>query len=148
MGLSDQLNQEYITAMKAKNERAVSVIRMLKTAIKNQEIESGHELSEEELHAVARRLIKQSQDALQDFERGGRVDLADAARVEIAQLQTYVPAPFSEDQILVFIDECIAETGAKSAADMGKVMGAVMKKIGSCADGRVARALVAKRLSL
>ncbi|HBW73757.1 MAG: hypothetical protein UX10_C0008G0015 [Candidatus Magasanikbacteria bacterium GW2011_GWA2_45_39] len=147
MGLKDQLNQEYVVAMKAKNEHTVSVVRMLKTAIKNQEIETGHELSEEELHAVVRRLIKQSQDALQDFERGGRADLADAARAEIAQLQTYAPVPLSEDQILVFIDECIAETGVKSAADVGKVMGSIMKKIGSRADGTIVRMLLTKRLS-
>lgn len=146
MGLKEHLNQEYIVAMKAKDNRIVSVVRMLKTAIKNQEIEIGHELSEEELHAVARRLIKQSNDALRDFERGGRQDLAAAARAEIAQLQAYVPAMLSEDQIFGFIDECIVQTGAKGAGDIGKVMGSVMKKTGSRADGGVVRALVAKRL--
>lgn len=147
MGLKDTLNAQYIAAMKTKNDREVSVVRMLKTAIKNQEIESGHELSEEEMHAVVRRLIKQTHDALQDFEKGNRADLADAARVEIAQLQTYAPAGLSENQILALIDECISETGAKSAGDIGKVMGAVMKKTGSRADGTKVRSLVAQRLS-
>lgn len=133
--------------MKTKNEREVSVVRMLKTAIKNQEIEFGHELSEEEMHAVVRRLIKQSNDALQDFEKGNRADLADAARVEIAQLQTYVSAGLSEDQILVLIDDAIVETGAKGEGDIGKVMGAVMKKTAGGADGTTVRALAAKRLS-
>ena len=147
MGLLDTLNAQYIVAMKSKNEREVSVVRMLKTAIKNQEIEIGHELSEEELSAVVRRMIKQTNDALQDFERGNRADLADAARAEIAQLQTYVPAGLSEDQILVFIDEVIKETGAKGVGDIGKVMGAVMKKTTGGADGTIVRALAAKRLS-
>lgn len=147
MGLKDRLNQEYIAAMKVKDNRTVSVVRMLKTAIKNQEIEIGHELSEEELHAVARRLIKQSNDALRDFERGGRADLADAAREEIAQLQTYVPAGLSENHILGLIDEVIMEAGGKNSADLGKIMAGVMKKVSGRADGMLVRALVAKRVS-
>lgn len=141
------MNQEYIVAMKARDERTVSVVRLLKTAIKNQEIEFGRALSEEEIIIVVRRLIKQTNDALLDFERGGRADLADAARAEIAQFTTYVPAGLSEDEIAKLIDGCIAETGAQGAEDIGKVMGTVMKKIAGRADGATVRAFLAKRLS-
>ena len=97
MGLKDQLNQEYVTALKKKDERTVSVVRLLKTAIKNQEIEAMRELSEEEIQAVVRRLIKQGKDALQDFERGQRADLVEQTKTEIAQLQTYVPESLNEE---------------------------------------------------
>lgn len=147
MGLSDQLNQEYIAAMRAKDERTVSVIRMLKTAIKNQEIEARHTLSEEELHTVVRRLIKQTNDVLVDFERGGRHDLVLQARQEIAQLERYAPKAMEETDIMLVIDAVIQETGARGAGEVGKVMGAVMKKLAGKADGALVRTLALKRLS-
>ncbi len=146
MGLTDQLHQEYISALKAKNERVVSVIRMFKTAIKNQEIESGHPLSEEELVVVARRLIKQSTDARADFERGGRADLVAQADAEITQLRTYVPASMGEDELAPLVDAAISATGAQGAGEIGKVMGIVMKQAGARADGTLVRTIALKRL--
>ena len=147
MGLKDQLNQEYVTALKKKDERTVSVVRLLKTAIKNQEIEAMRELSEEEIQAVVRRLIKQGKDALQDFERGQRADLVEQTKTEIAQLQTYVPESLGEEDLSRLVDEAIKETGAESQKDMGRLIGIIMKKSEGRADGTLVRALVAKRFS-
>ncbi len=147
MGLKDQLNQEYITALKNKDERTVSVVRLLKTAIKNQEIEVLHELSEEEMHAVVRKLIKQGNDALQDFERGNRADLVEQTKTEITQLQRYVPASMSEEELSRLVDEAIKETNAQSIKDLGRLTGLIMKKSAGRADGNLVRSLITKRFS-
>lgn len=144
----EQLDVDFKEAMKAKNESALSTIRMARTAIKNKQIDAmGKELSEEDVQAVLRTMIKQYKDALQDFERAGRADLADKQRSEIELLERYLPPAMSADQVEHLVREAIAESGVTQIKDMGKVMGLAMKKIGSGADGVMVRELIQKLLS-
>ncbi|MCC7357700.1 GatB/YqeY domain-containing protein [Candidatus Uhrbacteria bacterium] len=144
----EQLETDFKEAMKAKNESALSTIRMARTAIKNKQIDAmGKELTEEDVQAVLRTMIKQYKDALQDFERAGRIDLADKQRLEIELLEKYLPPAMSEEQIEAIIREAITESGITQIKDMGKAMGLAMKKIGGGADGVQVRELLKKLLS-
>lgn len=144
----ERIDADFKEAMKAKNEAALSTIRMARTAIKNKQIDlMGKEMAEEDVQGVLRTMVKQYKDALQDFERAGRADLADKQRSEIELLERYLPPALSSEQIESTIRDVIAETGAASAKDMGKVMGLAMKKLGGSADGVLVRDLVQKLLS-
>lgn len=119
---------------------------MLWSAIRNEEIEKLRELSDEETQAVVGRQMKQLADALKDFETGGRADLVAQTKQELQTLATYLPAQLPEDELRRIVEASIREVGATSAADVGKVMGAVMKAAKGKADGNRVRSLVSELL--
>ena len=147
MSLEQTLSADIVTAMKAKDATRLTALRMLKTALTNKSIEKGRALEGAEELAVVSMLVKQRRDSIEQFTKGGRADLADKEQAEIAILNTYLPASASDDEIAAAVTAAIAETGAASAKDMGKVMKAVMPKLaGKHADGRTINDAVRRKL--
>ncbi|EJW17357.1 GatB/YqeY domain-containing protein [Paenibacillus alvei] len=142
MDLSQRLNEDMKQAMKSQDKFKLSTIRMVRSAIKNVEIDERRTLNDDEVLEILGREIKQRKDALHEFEKAGRGDLADGVRAEIEILTPYLPAQLSEEEIKVIVQETIQETGASSKADMGKVMGALMPKVKGRADGKLVNSVV------
>jgi uncharacterized protein YqeY len=147
VSILDQLNQDLKQAMKNKDSLKLSVIRMLKTSLKNEEINLGKSLTEDEELTILTRELKLRQDSLQEFENAGRNDLADKIRLEIEIVKSYLPAQLSEEELRQIIKEVIESTGATSKKDMGKVMGSLMPKVKGRADGKLVNQLVSELLS-
>lgn len=146
MSLTERLNEDMKQAMKDKDKVRLSVIRMVRTAIKNAEIDSKTTLSDDEVIAVLNRELKQRRDSLQAFESAGRQDLVDEVNREIPVLMDYLPAQMSEDEVRAIVKEIIAETGAAGKKDMGKVMSALMPKVKGRADGKLVNQVVQQEL--
>ncbi|AEH47175.1 GatB/YqeY domain-containing protein [Parageobacillus thermoglucosidasius] len=148
MGLLDRLNDDMKQAMKNKEKDKLSVLRMLKAALQNEAIKLGKsQLSEDEELTVLSRELKQRKDSLQEFENAGRTDLVEKAKAEIEIVQLYMPKQLTEEELLEIVKQIIAEVGASSKADMGKVMGAIMPKVKGKADGSLVNKLVQQQLS-
>ena len=138
------------SAMKAKDQVALTTLRALKSAIKNSAIEKGGadaELDEAENMAVIRKQIKQRQDSITQFEDAGRSELADKEKAEIVILEKYLPTPLTNEEISSLVAEAVSEAGATSKADMGKVMKLAQEKANGRADGKVLSGLVMNALS-
>ncbi|MTD38769.1 GatB/YqeY domain-containing protein [Erwinia sp. CPCC 100877] len=146
MSLLTTLNDDIKTAMKAKDKDTLSVLRMLKTAIQNEQIKAGRDLNGEEELTVLSREMKQRRDSLTEFEKAGRDDLADKVKIEITIVEKYMPEQLSEDDIRQIVQTAIDQTGATSAKEFGKVMGAVMPKVKGKADGNQVNAIVKELL--
>ena len=134
-------------AMKNKEKDKLTVIRMLKAALQNESIKLGSELSEEAELSVLSREVKQRKDSLHEFEKAGREDLVDKVRAELKHVEIYMPDQLSEEELSAIVTSVIAETGASSKKDMGKVMAALMPKIKGKADGSLVNKLVQQHLS-
>ncbi|MEJ2007098.1 MAG: GatB/YqeY domain-containing protein [Acidobacteriota bacterium] len=147
MAIAEQVEKDLVTAMKAREELRLSVLRMAKTALKNKQIDLGKPLSDDQAFAVLRSLVKQRRDSVEQFRKGGREDLATKEEAEIEILQAYLPAEASEEVIAAAIAAAIEETGAAGPQDLGKVMKAVMSKLADKnADGRRVNQMVRARL--
>jgi uncharacterized protein YqeY len=147
MLLRDKINGDIAAAMKAKETTRLSALRMLKAAVMNKGIEKSHDLDDSEVLQVVSALVKQRRDSIEQFSKAGRTDLVDKETAEIATLETYLPPPASAADIDAAIVEAIAETGAASVKDMGKVMKAVMPRLaGKHADGRAVNEAVRRKL--
>ncbi|WDL96337.1 GatB/YqeY domain-containing protein [Alicyclobacillus sp. ALC3] len=140
--LSERLSDDMKQAMKDKEKVRLSVIRMVRAAIRNKEIDSGASLNDEEVLAVVQKELKQRRDSLQAFENAGRADLADAAKEEIRILETYLPAQLSEEEVRTIAVRIISEVGASGKSDVGKVMPKLMQEIRGKADGKLAQQVV------
>lgn len=148
MKLNDRVNADLANAMRAKDANRLVALRMLKTALTNKSVEKGRDLDDAEGLQVIGTLIKQRRDSIEQFEKGGRADLAAKEAAEITVLEGYLPPPVSEAELAQIIDAVVGDTGAASAKDMGKVMKGVMARLaGRTADGRVVSELVKRRLS-
>jgi len=148
MSLTDTITADIATAMKAKDATRLTALRMLKTALTTKSIEKGRALDAAEDLQVVAALVKQRRDSIEQFEAAGRRELADKERAEIAILETYQPPAAGDAEIAAAVDAAIAETGAATAKDMGKVMKAVMAALtGKTVDGRRVNELVRARLS-
>ncbi|MCZ8511170.1 GatB/YqeY domain-containing protein [Paenibacillus filicis] len=147
MSLSERLNEDMKLAMKSQDKFKLSVIRMVRAAIKNIEIDQRKTLDDQEVLDVLNREIKQRKDSLQEFEKAGRDDLADNLKAEIAILMEYMPQQLTEEEVKAIVQQTIQEVGASSKADMGKVMGALMPKVKGLADGKVVNQFVQQLLS-
>jgi len=145
MSIIEKIEDDLKEAMKAKNEAAVSTLRMARSAFKNKQIELGSELNEEQTANVLRSMVKQYKDALQDFESAGRIDLSARQKAEIELLERYLPAGLSESEIEAMTQKIISETGS-TVKDFGKVMGLVVKEAAGRADGNAVREVVQKLL--
>jgi uncharacterized protein YqeY len=147
MKLAERVNTDIIAAMRAKETVRLSALRLLKTALTNKSVEKGRELDEHESLQVIGTLIKQRRDSIEQFQKGARQDLVDRESAEIAVLEGYLPPPVSEAELAAIVEAAVAEAGATSARDMGKVMKLVMNRVaGRTVDGRVISQLVKQRL--
>jgi uncharacterized protein YqeY len=146
MSLEQDLSADIVAAMKAKDQTRLTALRMLKTALTNKSIEKGRALDGAEELQVVSTLVKQRKDSIEQFTKGGRQDLADKEQAEILILNGYLPASASDEEVAAAVDAAIAETGASSAKDMGKVMKAAMAAMaGKTVDGKkVSEAVKAK----
>ncbi|WP_017811840.1 MULTISPECIES: GatB/YqeY domain-containing protein [Paenibacillus] len=146
MSLSERLNENMKQAMRDKDKFKLSTIRMVRSTIKNLEIDLKRDVNDEEVLDILSREIKQRKDALQEFEKAGRDDLTSNLRAEIEIISEYLPAQLSEEEIKVIVQQTILETGASSKADMGKLMSALMPKVKGRADGKVVNQTVQQLL--
>ena len=147
MLLRDKVNGDITAAMKSKNTARLSALRMLKAAIMNKDIEKSHDLDDAEVLQVVSSLVKQRRDSIDQFSKAGRNDLVDKETAEIAVLEGYLPPAASVEEIDAAVSAAIAETGAASPKDMGKVMKAVMPRLaGKNADGRAVNEAVRRKL--
>jgi hypothetical protein len=147
MTLSDKVNTEITAAMKAKDQVRLSSLRMLKAAIMNKGVEKKRDLDDAEVLQVVAALVKQRRDSIEQFDKAGRADLVDKETGELKVLEEYLPPAASADDIAAAVAAAIAETGATSPKDMGKVMKAVMPKLaGKSADGRAVNEAVRRSL--
>jgi uncharacterized protein YqeY len=147
MLLRDKVNGDIAAAMKAKETTRLSALRMLKAAIMNKGIEKSHDLDDAEVLQVVSTLVKQRRDSIEQFSKAGRTDLVDKETAEIRILEEYLPPAASAEEIDAAIAAAIAETGASSVKDMGKVMKAVMPRLaGRNADGRIVNEAVRRKL--
>ncbi|ASJ53038.1 GatB/YqeY domain-containing protein [Brevibacillus formosus] len=146
MSVMERLDQDMKQAMKDRAALKLSVIRMVKAALKNEEINKGRLLSEDEVLTILTRELKQRRESLHEFEKAGRVELASKTREEIDVLSAYLPAQLSEDEIRDIVREGIAATNASSKKEMGKVMGAIMPKVKGRADGNLVQKIVSEEL--
>jgi hypothetical protein len=137
MALVERVDDDLRAAMKARDELRTSVLRMLKAALKNREIEKMAALTDDDAVAVASSLIKQRRDSVEQFTKAGRKDLADREAAEIAVLEGYLPEQLSEAELVETIKAAIAEASATSPNDMGKVMKVLMPKVKGRADGKL-----------
>ncbi|WP_173916099.1 GatB/YqeY domain-containing protein [Halobacillus sp. Marseille-Q1614] len=148
MTITERLNQDMKTAMKARDKKTLSTIRMVKASLQNEAIKLGkNELSEEEELTVLSREVKQRKDSLHEFKEAGRGDLVEELDEEIKILQVYMPKQLSDSELEQIVQETIQEVGASSKADMGKVMSAVMPKVKGKTEGSKVNQLVLKKLS-
>ncbi|HEY8550256.1 MAG TPA: GatB/YqeY domain-containing protein [Vicinamibacterales bacterium] len=148
MSLLEQVTRDMAQAMKAHDQVRLAALRMLKTALTNREVERGRALDATESMQVVQSLVKQRRDSIELFERGGREELAAKERAEIAVLEAYLPAAVPEEEIEQALREAIAETGAQSPKDMGKVMKALTTRFaGRPIDGKALSERVKRALS-
>jgi uncharacterized protein YqeY len=147
MSLLEILNSDMKQAMRDKEKKTLSVIRMLKASLQNEQINLGRELSSDEMLTVLTREMKQRKDSFQEFEKAGREDLSEGVQEEINILTKYMPEQLNDDEVRQIVNETIAQVGASSKADMGKVMGALMPKVKGKADGALVNKLVQELLS-
>jgi uncharacterized protein len=148
MLLREKISLDLTAAMKAKDAERLSVIRMMKAAVMNKEVELIHELSDAEVIQVLISLIKQRKDSVEQYSKGGRMDLADKESAEIKVIETYLPAAITDEEIAGAVEAVIRETGATSIKDMGKVMkGCMVKFAGHPVDGAKVSALVKEKLA-
>jgi uncharacterized protein YqeY len=145
--LNDQVNAGITAAMKAKDQVRLSALRMLKAAIMNKGVEKGRDLDDAEVLQVIGSLVKQRRDSIEQFKAAGRTDLVDKESAEMAVLDAFLPPAASAADIDAAVAAAIAETGATSPKDMGKVMKAVMPRLaGKTADGRAVNEAVRRSL--
>jgi hypothetical protein len=145
--LMKKISEDMTAAMRARDQARLAPLRMAKAALMNQEVEKGRELDDTESQQVIASLIKQRRDSIEQFQKGGREELAAREAAEIVVLEAYLPPPIDPAEIQRAVDEAVAETAASSSKDLGRVMKAVMVKLaGRGADGRVVNALVRSKL--
>ena len=149
MTLKEKLTADMKEAMKAKEagKQRLSVIRLVRGAIRQLEIDGKKELGDEDVLGVISKEAKQRRDAIEEFKKGGRDDLVAAAEAEIAILMEYLPKQLSKDEIKSLVQEAIAASGAASPKDMGKVMKELMPKVKGRADGKLVNEVVKEALA-
>jgi len=147
MGLEERLLDEMKEAMKSNDKLRLSTIRMIRTAVKNKEIEQRKRLDDETILRVIQGMVKKGEESVEQFKLGGRMDLVEKETKEMEILRSFLPQPMSQEEILKIIDQTIEETKASSLKDMGKVMKSVMPKLGGRAEGALINGLVKEKLS-
>ena len=147
MSLREQLSDEMKTAMKARDELRLSTIRMIRSAVKNRDIDQKRELSDQEIVDVLATLVKQRRESIRLFAEAGRTDLVDKEEQELAILLHFLPRQLSREEVAALVDGAIAECGATSGKDMGRVMKALAPQVAGRADGKMVSDLVKEKLA-
>ena len=148
MTLTKQIVADLTAAMKAQDAARTSTLRMVKAAMMNRQIEKGSELNDDDMQKLLRSLVKQRRDSIEQYEKAGRQELVDKEQAEIDVIETYLPQAASHEEIEQAVAAAIAETGATSMRDMGKVMKAAQAVLaGKNADGRIVSELVKLKLN-
>ena len=148
MSLSEQIISDLTASMKAQDAQRTSTLRMVKAAMMNRKIEKGSELDDDEMQKLLRSLVKQRRDSVEQYEKAGRQELVDKEQAEIAVIETYLPQAASAAEIEAAVTAAIAETGATSIKDMGRVMKAAQAALaGKNADGKIVADIVKTKLS-
>jgi len=146
MSLKERITQEMKDAMRSGEKERLGYIRMLQAAIKQREVDERITLDDTQVLAVIEKMIKQRREAITQFEAGGRADLAAKELAEVALLQTYMPEPLSQAEVEALVAAAIAETGAASVKDMGKVMALVKTRAAGRADMSAVSAIIKSKL--
>jgi uncharacterized protein YqeY len=147
MSLKDQITDDMKTAMRAKDSERLATIRLLIAEIKRKEVDERIELDDAQVVAIVEKMIKQRKDSISQFEAGGRQDLADIEKAELAVLVTYMPAGLSDEEVAAEVAAAVAASGAAGPQDMGKVMGILKPKLAGRADMTAVSAQVKKALA-
>jgi uncharacterized protein YqeY len=147
MGLEERLVDEMKQAMRSNDKLRLSTIRMIRSALKNKEIEQRKKLDDDGVIRVIQGMMRKGEESLEQFQLGGRMDLVEKERKEIEILKSFLPQSLSQEEVLKIIDQCIEETQASSLKDLGKVMKSVMPKLQGKADGKLINQLVKEKLS-
>ena len=147
MSLRQRLEADMKDAMRAREAERRDALRYVLSAVKNAEIEKRGELTEQEEIQLIRTQVKQRQDSIEQFRKGGREDLAEREEAQVKLLEVYLPQQMSDEELAAFVQQGIAETGAQGPKDMGKVMGALTKAANGRVDGRRLSAAVRDALS-
>ena len=149
MTLTKQIVADLTAAMKAQDANRTSTLRMVKAAMMNRQIEKGSELDDDDMQKLLRSLVKQRRDSIEQYEKAGRQELVDKEKAEIDVIEIYLPQAASQDEIEQAVVAAIAETGATSMKDIGKVMKATQAALaGKNADGRLISEVVKARLGM
>jgi uncharacterized protein YqeY len=146
MSLKERIQQDMKDAMRAADKPRLGTIRLMLAAIKQIEVDERKDLDDVEVTVVLDRMVKQRRESISQFEKAGRTDLVDQEAAELAIIQTYLPEPLSESALNALIDEAMAQTGAASIKDMGKVMALLKPKLQGRADMGAVSALIKARL--
>jgi uncharacterized protein YqeY len=147
VALREQLNEDIKNAMKAREQDKLAALRLMLSAVKQREVDERITLDDAGVVAVVEKMIKQRKDSIAQYEKAQRQDLADKEKYEISVIEGYLPKQLSEAEVNAAIDAAIASTGAKGAADMGKVMGVVKPQLAGKADMGKVSAMVKARLA-
>ncbi len=148
MAIAQDVNAAIADAMRKQDAARLSALRMLKAAFMNREVEKGRALNDDEARQVVTSLVKQRRDSIEQFTKGGRRDLADKEAAEIVVLEAYLPPAVDPADVERAVTEAIAETGATSSKDLGKVMKAALAKLaGQNVDGKAVNELVRRKLA-
>jgi uncharacterized protein YqeY len=147
MALRELLNEDIKTAMKAREADKLAALRLLSAAVKQREVDERITLDDAGVIAVIEKMLKQRKDSIEQFEKAQRQDLADKEKYEVSVLQAYMPQALSEAEVAAIVADAIAASGAKSPADMGKVMGLVKAKVAGRADMGKVSALIKSKLA-
>jgi hypothetical protein len=147
MSLKQRIIDDMTAAMRAKDAPRLSTLRMVKAAMMNRQIDKGGELTDEELAKMLQSLVKQRRDSVEQYERGGRAELAEKERAEIAVIEQYLPQAATREEIEQAVTAAVEETGASSLKEMGAVMKAAQARLaGRAADGRMVSEIVKAKL--
>ena len=146
MPLKQQLTDDMKAAMKGGDKHRLGVIRLMLAAIKQREVDERIELDDSQILAVLEKMLKQRKDSVNQYDAAGRIDLADIERAEMTVIEAYLPAKLAEAEVDALIDAAIAQTGASSARDMGKVVGVVKQQAAGRADMAQVSARIKARL--
>lgn len=147
MAIFDQLNEDLVSAQKEKNEVAVSTLRMVIANIKNARIAKGEDLSDDDVLSELAKDAKRHKESITAFGQASRQDLVDKEQAELDVLSKYLPEQMGEDEIKAAVEAAISEVNPTGMSDMGKVMSAVMAKVGKSADGGLVSGIVKEKLS-
>lgn len=148
MDISKKINEEMITAAKSRDKVRLSAIRMLKAAVHNKEIDLMRPLNETEMLQILSQIVKQRKDSIEQFTKGGRNDLVEKETAELKVIQEFMPAQITDEEVESLIKKAIAEVGAASVKDMGKVMKVLMPQLTGKADGKIVGEKVKALLSI
>lgn len=147
MSLETTLTADMKAAMKSGDKVRLSIIRQLRSKIKDAQIEKGEALTDEDVMVILKRAAKQGKDSIQQFRDGGREDRADEELAELKIIESYLPEQLGKDEIVKVVAEVVEQTGATSMQDMGKVMGTAMAKLKGQADGKLVQQVVRETLT-